>query len=73
MEEENIKQGKRQMRAGRQVVMCMMEKGSYTLYIKSGINHQGFPGGTVAENPPANEETQETQGTRFYPWVRKIP
>ena len=73
MEEEDVKQGKRQMRAGRQVAMCMMDKGSYTLQIKSDINHQGFSGGTVAENPPANEETQETQGTRFYPWDRKIP
>ena len=30
----------------------------------------GFPGGSVVKNPPAMQETQET---RFNPWVSKIP
>ena len=26
----------------------------YHLYVESKIQHMGFPGGTVVENPPAN-------------------
>ncbi|CAI9178203.1 unnamed protein product [Rangifer tarandus platyrhynchus] len=42
-----------------------------TLVCKGGpALSKGFPGGAEVKNPPAGEETQET---RFDPWVRKTP
>ena len=35
------------------------------------LTHKGFPGGSVAKNPPSMQETWA--GNKINPWVRKIP
>ena len=45
---------------------------NFLLSKKYGSNEidEGFPGGSVIKNPPAE---QEMQRHRFHPWVGKIP
>ena len=42
--------------------------GSIWSRIGDPLPSQGFPGGSVVKNPPANDRT-----CRFDPWIRKIP
>ena len=40
-------------------------------FLKSSVNIEGFPGGSVVKNSPDNAGDKRDMG--FDPWVRKIP